>query len=101
MKFKEKYLCDALDKFKEMILNDDCSKEDINYFCNLSKYELDRRGYSIDKIKWLTKKEASALLNISTSTFDRIVFQGKLPKGRKIMHKKSLVWKYEEIEQLK
>lgn len=45
----EKYLCSALDRFKEMISNGECSKTDISYFCKLSQYELDRRGVSVDK----------------------------------------------------
>lgn len=32
----EKYLCSALDRFKEMINNGECSKTDISYFCKMS-----------------------------------------------------------------
>ena len=98
---KEKYLCSALDKFKEMTSNGECSKTDISYFCKLSQYELDRRGASVNKKDWLTKKEASKELNISTSTFDRIVQKGVLQRGKKIVHQKELLWKYDEVEQLK
>lgn len=101
MKFSEEYLCHALDRFKEMITHGECSKTDINYFCNLSKYELDRRGASVDKQQWLTKKEASEELGISTSTFDRIVIKKLLPRGKKLIHQNTLVWKSDEIEQLK
>lgn len=97
----EKYLCSALDRFKEMISNGECSKTDISYFCKLSQYELDRRGVSVDKKGWLTKKEVSKALRISTSTLDRFVRKGILQKGKKVIHQKELLWKSEEVEQLK
>lgn len=101
MDLKEQFLCSALDRFKEMITNGDCFKADIAYFCNLSKYELNRRGAAIDKKGWLTKKEASEELGVSTSTFDRMILKGVLPRGKKVIHQKSLMWKCDEIEQLK
>lgn len=101
MDLREQFLCSALDRFKEMVTNGDCSKADIAYFCNLSKYELNRRGAAIDKKGWLTKKEASEELGVSTSTFDRMILKGILPRGKKIVHQKNLVWKYDDIEQLK
>ena len=101
MDLREQFLCNALDRFKEMITNGDCSKADIAYFCNLSKYELDRRGVAVDKKGWLTKIEASQELGVSTSTFDRMILKGVLPRGKKVVHQKSLVWKYDDIEQLK
>lgn len=97
----EKYLCSALDRFKEMINNGECSKTDIFYFCKMSQYELDRRGVSVDKKRWLTKKEVSKELCISTSTLDRFVRKGILKKGRKVIHHKELLWQCEEVEQLK
>lgn len=100
-KLKEQYLCSALDKFKEMITNGECSKADIAYFCDMSMYELERRGASVGKKTWLTKKEASKELNVSTSTFDRIVLKGLIPRGKKVQRKKSLLWKDDEVEQLK
>ena len=84
-----------------MITNGDCSKADIAYFCNLSKYELDRRGASVDKKGWLTKVEASQELGVSTSTFDRMILKGVLPRGKKVVHQKNLVWKCDDVEQLK
>lgn len=101
MDLREQFLCSALDRFKEMITNGDCSKADIAYFCNLSKYELDRRGAAVDKKGWLTKIEASQELGVSTSTFDRMILKGVLSRGKKIVHQKSLVWKFDDIEQLK
>ena len=101
MQLKEQYLCNALDKFKTMITNGDCSKADITYFSNLAKYELERRGTSVGKKEWLTKKEVCVELSISTSTLDRMVLKGVLPRGRKILHQHSLVWKYDDVEQLK
>ena len=101
MDLREQFLCSALDRFKEMITNGDCSKTDIAYFCNLSKYELNRRSASVDKKGWLTKIEASQELGVSTSTFDRMILKGVLSRGKKIAHQKNLVWKYNDIEQLK
>lgn len=101
MDLREQFLCSALDRFKEMIANGDCSKADITYFSNLSKYELDRRGASVDKKGWLTKVKASQELGVSTSTFDRMILKGVLSRGKKVVHQKSLVWKCDEIEQLK
>ena len=98
---REQYLCSALDKFKAMIAHGGCSKTDIAYFSNLAKYELDRRGTSVDKKEWLTKKEACKELNISPSTFDRKVLREALPRGRKILHQHSLVWRHDDVGQLK
>ena len=98
---KENFLYSALEIFKDMIKNGECSNQDINYFYNFSKRELDNRGASVGKKQWLTKEEASEILGVSTSTFDRIVLKGGLPRGRKIQGKKSLVWKREQVEQLK
>lgn len=98
---KEQYLCDALEAFKQIIKNGGCSKQDINYFCDFSKRELDNRGASVGKKQWVTKEEASEMMGISTSTFDRYVLKGGLPRGKKIAGQKSLVWKREQIEQLK
>ena len=98
---KENYLYSALELFREMIKNGECSSQDISHFADLSKYELDRRGASIGKKKWLTKRDASSLLGISSSTFDRFVLKGVLPRGKKIQGKKCLVWNGEQVEQLK
>lgn len=101
MSLKEKFLCGALDIFKSMIENGECSKQDINYFCDFSKRELDNRGASVGEKEWLTKNEASEIIGISTSTFDRIVLKGGLPRGKKIPKHRNLVWKREQCEQLK
>lgn len=101
MKINEQFLCRALDRFKEMITNGECSQTDISYFCNLSKYELGRRGASVDRKQWLTKGESAEALGISTSTFDRIVQRGVLPRGKKTARQKNLLWKREEVEELK
>lgn len=100
-KLREQYLCNALDKFKSMITHGECSKADVSYFCNLAKYELDRRGTGIGKKEWFTKKEVSKELSVSTSTIDRMILKGLLSKGKKILHQHSLVWKVDEVEQLK
>lgn len=98
---KEKFLYSALGIFKDMVKNGECSKQDINYFCDFSKRELDNRGASVGEKKWITKEEASKIMGISTSTFDRYVLKGGLPRGKKIQGQKSLVWKREQVEQLK
>lgn len=98
---KEQFLFSALEMFKEMVRNGECSKQDINYFCEYSKRELDNRGASVGKKQWLTKEECSEMLGISTSTFDRYVLRGGMPRGKKIQGRKSLVWKREQVEQLK
>ena len=100
IRLKEQFLCNALDRFKEMIMGGECSKQDISYFADLSKYELDRRGVHNEQKQWIDKEEASKLLGISTSTFDRIVRKGGLPRGKKLAGYKSLVWKIEQVEQL-
>lgn len=100
-KLREQYLCSALDKFKTMVTNGECSKADISYFCNLAKYELSRRGTSIDKKEWLTKKEVSEKLNMSTSSFDRLVLNGLMPRGKKVSGSRKLLWKGEQVEQLR
>ena len=43
---KEQFLCDAIDVFKHLIVNGECSKQDINNFCDFSQRELDHRGVS-------------------------------------------------------
>lgn len=98
---KEQFLFSALDLFKDMIKNGEYSKQDINYFCDFSKRELDNRGASVGKKQWLTKEDASEMLGVSTSTFDRYVLKGGLPRGKKILGQKSLVWKREQVEQCK
>ena len=101
MEHKAKFLYDALEVFKDMVQKGECSKQDISYWCSVSGYELERRGASVGQQRWLTKAESSKMLNVSTSTFDRIVLAGGLPKGKKIQGKKNLLWKHEDIEQYK
>jgi predicted DNA-binding transcriptional regulator AlpA len=101
MEHKAKFLYDALEVFKDMVQKGECSKQDISYWCSVSDYELERRGASVGQQRWLTKAESSKMLNVSTSTFDRIVLAGGLPKGKKIQGKKNLLWKREDIEQYK
>lgn len=73
MEHKAKFLYDALEVFKDMVQKGECSKQDISYWCSVSGYELERRGASVGQQRWLTKEESSKMLNVSTSTFDRIV----------------------------
>lgn len=101
MTAKETFLIKALSIFKEMVEHGECSTQDISYFCGMSKYELERRGANVDGKRWLTKKEASLLLRVSTSTFDRLVLRDRLPRGKKLVGRKALVWLRDDIEQLK
>lgn len=101
MDIKEKYLYGALDRFKEMVANGECSKQDIAYWCGVSGYELGRRCASVDESGWVTKDEASKMLSVSTSTFDRMVLSGGLPRGKKVYWEKALRWKREDVEQCK
>lgn len=100
MKIKELFLCKALDRFKEMISNDECSRADIDCFCSLSRYEHERRKANADRKQWVDKKEACEMLGVSRATLDRMVVKGELTKGKKAVGKKTLVWKSEDIEQL-
>lgn len=45
----------------------------------------------------LSKAQACDYLNISRSTFDKLVKEGKLPKGKKRMGFKELSWRKEEL----
>lgn len=101
IKLKEQFLCSALDLFKQMIVGGECSKQDILHYVNESKYIMDRYGVGLDKRMWLTKEEACQELGISSSTFDRKVLGGVIPRGKKIVGQNKLVWKGEQIEQLK
>lgn len=47
--------------------------------------------------QFLSKAQACDYLNISRSTFDKLVKEGKLPKGKKRLGFKELSWKKEEL----
>lgn len=47
----------------------------------------------------LSKAQACDYLNISRSTFDKLVKDGKLPKGQKKMGFKELSWTKEQLNQ--
>jgi len=98
MTAKEQFISDSFDVFKDMLANNECTKADINRYYEITKYELEHYGASVGKKQWLTKGEAGELLGISTSTFDRIVYNGSLPRGKKIASKKNLLWKLKDIE---
>lgn len=99
--FKKQFLSEALAIFKGMVDNDECSKQDIEYWSGVSGYELNRRGASVGKKRWYTKDEASDYIGVSRSTFDRIVSGGGVPKGKKMAGKKKLYWKGEELDDYK
>lgn len=47
--------------------------------------------------EFLSKAQACDYLNISRSTFDKLVKEGKLPKGKKRLGFKELSWRKEEL----
>ena len=47
----------------------------------------------------ISKYQACQLLNVSRATFDNLVREGKLPKGKKQIGFKELSWKKSEILQ--
>lgn len=101
MNAKEEYIAHTLDAFKELLANSGCTKADVNRYYEITKYEMEHYGLSVGKKQWVTKEEASGMLGISTSTFDRIVLNGGLPRGKKVAGKKNLIWKVKDIEDCK
>lgn len=98
MNAKEQFIADSFEVFKDMLENNSCTKADINRYYEIAKYELEHYGGSVGKRQWLTKDEASDMMGVSTSTFDRIVLGGSLPRGKKVVGKKNLLWKAKDIE---
>lgn len=49
----------------------------------------------------ISKEKASLYLNMSRSKFDSLVSDGTIPKGRKRVGFKELVWYIDELEALK
>lgn len=49
----------------------------------------------------ISKEQASIYLNMSRSKFDSMVSDGTIPKGRKRVGFKELVWYIDELEELK
>ena len=47
----------------------------------------------------LSKEQACEFLNVSRATFDNHVRLGNIPKGRKEVGKKELVWYKDELQQ--
>lgn len=101
MNAKEQFIADSFDVFKDMLENNSCTKADINRYYEITKYELEHYGGSVGKKQWLTKEEASEMLGVSTSTFDRVVLNGSLPRGKKVVGKKNLLWNIKDIEDIK
>lgn len=66
---------------------------------NLSESEME---FLLDTLRSVTdekisKYQACQLLNVSRATFDNLVMQGKIPKGRKQAGFKELFWLKSEI----
>lgn len=51
--------------------------------------------------KPMSKEGAAIYLNLSTSRFDALIREGKLPKGRKRLGFKEKVWYQDEISEYK
>ena len=67
----------------------ECSKEQMaEVVTQLADFNSDRP---------LSKAQACDYLNISRSTFDKLVKEGKLPKGKKRLGFKELSWRKEEL----
>lgn len=48
----------------------------------------------------MSKYQAYTYLNISRATFDNLVREGKIPKGKKIPGFKELVWQKKDLKKL-
>lgn len=49
----------------------------------------------------ISKEQASVYLNVSRSKFDNMVSEGAIPKGRKRVGFRKLVWYIDELEEAK
>lgn len=49
----------------------------------------------------MSKYQAYTYLNISRATFDNLVRQGKIPKGRKVPGFKELMWEKKDLKKAK
>ena len=49
----------------------------------------------------MSKYQAYTYLNISRATFDNLVREGKIPRGRKIEGFKELVWRKKDLNKIK
>ena len=58
---------------------------------------IDTINRMIKKERLISKYQAYTLLNISRATFDRLVQEGRLPKGKKIAGFKELFWSEQVI----
>lgn len=52
-----------------------------------------------NKDKYLSKYEASRYVGVSRATFDRLVKEGRLPKGAKRAGWKEIGWKTSELDE--
>lgn len=85
----------ALRKILVRLLKDTANKIDSGN-CELSETEaLDIVNAFSHEV--MSKAKACSYLNISRSRFDDLVREGKLPKGRKRMGFKELVWYKDEL----
>lgn len=89
----------ALKKLLIKLLRDTADKIDADN-CELSAEEAIAIINNMTHIA-LSKEMACRFLNMSRSKFDDMVRQGKLPKGRKRIGFKELVWWKDELELIK
>lgn len=70
---------------------------------NLSEEEcmtiVDTINRLTQKQRLISKYQAYTYLNISRATFDRLVSEGRLPKGKKIAGFKELFWDEDKIRE--
>lgn len=70
---------------------------------NLSEEEcmtiVDTINRLMQKQRLISKYQAYTYLNISRATFDRLVSEGRLPKGKKIAGFKELFWDEDKIRE--
>lgn len=48
--------------------------------------------------RWMSKESACAYLQISRATFDNLVREGRIPKGKKQIGFKELGWKKSDLD---
>ena len=72
------------------------------YNSNITESEIDKimEELAVMNDKKLSKDQAAIYLNMSKSTFDRKVADGKLPQGRKTEGWKELWWSKFELDKL-
>lgn len=83
----------------EKIINDiDCGNSNINE--DEAEQIIDIIKSFTDKTKRLSKYQACQKLNVSRATFDNLVREGKIPKGKKVAGFKELSWSEKDLDEI-